>query len=86
MAQHRDESVGLAADFLQLDRGLLAEIWDNFDYRVTLGEDLVLTLENQSRWAIKSRLTPATAVPNYLEHIYLDGLLAVKPEAVTILH
>lgn len=86
MAQHRDESVGLAADFLKIDRGLLAEIWGIYDFQVTLGQDLILTLENQSRWAIKNRLTPATAVPNYLEYIYLDGLLAVKPEAVTILH
>ncbi len=86
MAQHPDLSVELAADFLKIDRGLLAEIWGIYDFRVTLGQDLILTLENQSRWAIKSRLTPATTVPNYLEYIYLDGLLAVKPEAVTILH
>jgi NitT/TauT family transport system substrate-binding protein len=86
MAQHPDLSVELAADFLTLDRGLLTSIWKDFDYHVTLGQDLLLTLENQSRWAIKSGLTPAAAVPNYLRQIYLDGLLAVKPEAVTILH
>lgn len=86
VAQQPDLAVELAADFLKIDRGMLAEIWKSFDYRVTLGQDLVLTLENESRWAIKNRLTPATAIPNYLEYISWDGLLAVKPEAVTILH
>lgn len=86
VAQQPDLAVELAADFLKLDRGMLGEIWKVFDFRVTLGQDLVLTLENESRWAIKNRLTPATFVPNYLEYISWDGLLAVKPEAVTILH
>jgi NitT/TauT family transport system substrate-binding protein len=86
VAQQPGLSVDLAADFLKIDRGLLAEMWKNFDYRVTLGQDLILTLENESRWAIKTGLTPATAVPNYLEYISWDGLLAVKPEAVTLLH
>jgi len=81
-----DRSVELVAEFLKIDRGLLAEIWEHFDFRVTLGQDLVLTLENESRWAIKSGLTAATAVPDFREYISLDGLQAVKPEAVTIFH
>jgi sulfonate transport system substrate-binding protein len=84
-AQQPDLAMGLTADFLKFDRKQLEEIWSSFDFRVTLGQDLVLTLENESRWAIKNRLTPATAVPNYLEYIAWDGLLAVKPGAVTIL-
>jgi len=86
VAQQPDLAVELAADFFKIDRSMLAEIWKSFDFRVTLGQDLVLTLENESRWAIKNKLTAATSVPNYLEYIYLDGLLAVKPAAVTILH
>ena len=33
----------------------------------------------------KNRLTRKTKVPNYLNFIYIDGLKAVKPEAVTII-
>lgn len=85
IAGNRAESVALAADFLKLDPVSLGEIWDDFEFRLTLGQEVVVTLENEARWAIKRGLTPATAVPNFLDRIYLDGLATVKPEAVTIL-
>ena len=46
---------------------------------------LVLSrLEDETRWAIKNRLTDQTVMPDYLTYIYLDGLRAVKPEVVKI--
>jgi NitT/TauT family transport system substrate-binding protein len=41
-------------------------------------------MENQARWAIRSKLTDRNKVPNFLEYIYFDGLKAVRPEVVTI--
>jgi hypothetical protein len=34
---------------------------------------------------LKKGLTACKDMPNYLDFIYVDGLLAVKPEAVSIL-
>jgi len=47
---------------------------------------MLITMRDQSRWAIKNNLTDATEVPNYLDYIYLDALEEVKPEAVGIIH
>jgi hypothetical protein len=47
---------------------------------------LLITLEDEARWAIKNNLTSATEVPNYLDYIYFDALDEVKPEAVGIIH
>lgn len=72
----------------QLDSGREQEIaddWDNYSFRVSLDQSLLLTLEDEARWAIKNDLTPATKVPNYLDFIYLDALEVVKPEAITII-
>lgn len=52
---------------------------------VKLSQDLILTLEDEARWAISNKLTNKTEVPNYLQYIYQDALEAVKPEAVTII-
>jgi len=43
-------------------------------------------MEDQARWAIQNNSTDATEVPNYLDHIYIDALLEVKPEAIGIIH
>jgi NitT/TauT family transport system substrate-binding protein len=41
-------------------------------------------MEDEARWLIKNRLTAETAMPDFLDHIYADGLRAVSPEAVDV--
>jgi NitT/TauT family transport system substrate-binding protein len=80
-----EEARRLVADFIKVDKGLLDEIWPIFTARVTLDQALLVDLEEQTRWALKKGLTVRKDMPNYLDFIYVDGLLAVKPEAVRIL-
>ena len=58
--------------------------WPNFDARLMLRQGLLTMLEDQARWAIGNGLTDAREAPNFLEAIYLDALLAVKPQAVSV--
>jgi ABC-type nitrate/sulfonate/bicarbonate transport system substrate-binding protein len=81
---HPEESRRLVAEFIETDKALLDEIWDLYNYKVILNQALLVDLEDQTRWATKYRLTERTDMPNYLDYIYVDGLQAVKPEAVRI--
>jgi sulfonate transport system substrate-binding protein len=82
--QHPEESRRVVAGFIATDKSLLDEIWGHYSYEVTLNQALLVDLEDQTRWAMKYRLTERTDVPNYLDFIYVDGLQSVKPEAVRI--
>jgi NitT/TauT family transport system substrate-binding protein len=64
----------------------LQEVWPTYRFNVTLDQSLLLTLEDETRWAIKNQLTGRTNIPNYLDHVYLDALEAVMPTAVTVIH
>jgi NitT/TauT family transport system substrate-binding protein len=64
----------------------LKEVWPTYRFNIALHQSLLLTLEDQTRWAIKNKLTARPDIPNYLNHLYLDGLRAVKPESVTVIH
>jgi sulfonate transport system substrate-binding protein len=75
----------IVADASGTDRALIGEIWTVNNLNVTLDLSLLLSLEDESKWAINNRLTTATKIPKYLDFIYLDGLASVKPEAVRIL-
>ncbi len=83
--RHPDEAVLLAARFTGADEGLFRNAWELYDYRVTLDQSLLVNLEDQSRWALRNWLTTQKDMPNYLHFVYLDGLQAVKPEAVRII-
>jgi NitT/TauT family transport system substrate-binding protein len=73
------------AAFTGVDVGTVGELWYGTRFAVTLDQSLLLALEDESEWAIKNGFTNAAKVPNYLNFIYLDGLKAVKPDAISIL-
>jgi NitT/TauT family transport system substrate-binding protein len=82
--QHPEEARRLVAEFIKTDKVILDETWDDFTFLVALDQALLVDLEEQTRWAIKNRLTVRRDMPNYLDFIYVDGLQAVKPAAVRI--
>lgn len=61
-------------------------VWPKHSFEVTLGQSLLITMEDEARFAIANKLTDKTVVPNYLNYIYFDALEKVKPEAITIVH
>ena len=83
--QDPEEAKRVVADFLHMDKAAIDEIWPIFTIGVKLDQALLADLEDQSRWALKKGLTINKDIPNFLDFISPDGLLAVKPEAVTIL-
>jgi len=83
--QNPAEAQKIVAGSSQIDRKSIEETWSSNKYRVALDQLLVLVLEDESRWAIRNKVTGAKTVPNYLDSIYFDGLKAVKPDAVRIL-
>ncbi|MHB8910296.1 MAG: ABC transporter substrate-binding protein [Syntrophales bacterium] len=82
---HPDESQRIVSEALKIDKALLAGIWDNLDFRVTLQQSLLVSLEDQSHWAQENGLVENREHPNYLDFIYMDALQSIKPEAVKII-
>jgi len=82
--QHPAEAQKIVADFRQMKQDAISELWAGNDFSVMLDQSLLLSLEDESRWAIKNGMTNAMRIPNYLKFIYLDGLTSVKPLAVRI--
>ncbi len=83
--KNREESINIVCERLKIDKELTAIIWDDFNFELMLDQTLLITLEDEARWAIREGLTDKKEVPNYLDFIYMDALKDVKPEAVTII-
>ena len=74
----------IVSDFSEIELGLVRDIWADSSFAATLDQALLLSLEDESQWAINNGLTEARKIPNYLDYVYLDGLKSVKPDAVRI--
>jgi NitT/TauT family transport system substrate-binding protein len=69
---------------LNVDRQALDATWGEYVFGLFLDQSILVSLEDEARWAIDNRLTTAASVPNYLSFIHVEALQAVKPEAVSI--
>ncbi len=81
-----DAAREIVAEAFKIDAAGLKKLWPDYRFNVTLDQSLLLALEDESRWAIRNRLTDKTDMPNYLNYIHLDALKAVAPAAVTVIH
>jgi ABC-type nitrate/sulfonate/bicarbonate transport system substrate-binding protein len=84
----RKDSAGaleITARGTRIDRDTMKQLWPVYDFEVKLDQLLLISLENQARWAIRNRLVPAKEVPDFLRHVDVESLKAEKPEVVTVI-
>lgn len=63
---------------------MLATMFEVEDYMVSLDQAMLLTLDDQTRWAMKRGLVKSGPLPNYLHAFKYQHLEALLPSAVTI--
>ncbi len=66
--------------------GYMSAVWPNQQISLSLDQSLIISMDDEARWMINNKLTNATVIPNFLNYVYLPGLIAVKPDSVTIIH
>jgi NitT/TauT family transport system substrate-binding protein len=78
------QALRLLADRLKLDLKALEPGWSDFRFEVDLRQSLLVTLEDEARWAMARGYADKGPTPNFLAHLHLATLLAVQPERVTV--
>ncbi len=79
------EARSIAARYIGPESPLFIGDWDDYSFVVKLDQSLILNLEDQARWIIRNSGDRNLRQPDFLDHIYFQGLKKVQPEAVTIL-
>lgn len=80
-----EKAIDDVATYANRNREQVAQVWGYYNFGLSLEQTLIVTLENESRWAIRNGLTESKQMPNYLDHISIDALSSVNPKAVTII-
>ena len=82
---HPTEARAIVQKWLGFDDSYMATVWQQNQFSLTLDQSLVLAMEDEARWMIRNNLTNATAVPDFRNYLYTDGLDTVKPGSVKII-
>lgn len=80
-----DDAIKIHSEVSSVDPEIAKSMMDKLTHGMVLDESLLATLEDQARWAVKSKYVDSSKIPNYLNLIYFDALYAVRPDSVTII-
>lgn len=83
--KEKEKSMTIISDRMKVPYQHLFTQWPHLSLRLSLDQQLLLTLEEEARWAVASGLVKKGRIPNYLNFIHADALKAVKPHSVTII-
>ena len=67
--------MAIVAKNLNYTNSYIASVWSDYQYTVTLDQSFIALMQDEARWLISNNLTNATAIPNFNDYIYSDGLI-----------
>jgi NitT/TauT family transport system substrate-binding protein len=82
---HPAEAKEIVREQISVEAAYMDTVWSQNQFLLSLDQALIVAMEDEARWMIENGLTAEKQVPDFLDYIYLDGLQAVKPEAVNII-
>lgn len=82
---HPRESKLLVQKSFSLSEEYVNSMWSSHDFSVRLDQALLPTIEAQARWLLLYEEKNEIKIPNYLSRVYIDGLVSVAPESVTVI-
>ena len=78
------EAQKITAERIGADPIIVKNIWDAFNFEVSLEQSILVGLEDEAQWAIDIGYMKKPA-PNYLDFIHYQNLQDINPEAVNII-
>lgn len=85
LIRNPDQARTIVQKSLNYDDRYIETIWPEHEFSLRLDQSLILAMEDQARWMIKNNLTAEKQVPDFLDYVYIEGLKAVRPDAVNII-
>ena len=85
LVRHPDEAKEIVRKRLNYDNSYVASIWPQHHFSLSLDQTLIVAMKDEAQWMINNNLTNEKTIPDFTSNVYIDGLKAIKPEAVNII-
>jgi NitT/TauT family transport system substrate-binding protein len=86
LVHHPEEAKAIVRKRLNYDDSYMARIWPQHRFSLSLDQTLIVAMKDEAQWMIKSNLTSEKTLPDFVNYLYVDGLKAIRPEAVSIIY
>jgi NitT/TauT family transport system substrate-binding protein len=83
---HPGDAAAILQEEMKVDRSYIDYTWPKHKFELSIDQGIIVAMEEEARWMIKSQQVQAANAPNYLDFIYLGAMQAVKPAGITVIH
>ena len=80
-----EKAMAIVANKLNYNSSYLSTVWADFQFSLSLDQAQISAMQDEARWSIDNNLVNATAIPDFSNYIYVEGLKTVAPGAVSII-
>jgi ABC-type nitrate/sulfonate/bicarbonate transport system substrate-binding protein len=84
--ENPDEACAITAGITGMDAKTLCTIWSHYNFEIKLDQNLIVRFEVLARWFMGKAGSETDVLPNFLDYIYTNGLMAADPGKVTLVH
>ncbi len=81
---NKAEAQRLLINRFGMDSEFLNHLWSKHNLTVSLPQSLLTVADEAAQWRVDNKLTDQQEIPNFLNFLYLDALIKVHPEMVTV--
>ena len=82
---HPAEAKAIVKSQLNITDAYTDQVWSQNQFSLSLDQSLISAMHDEAQWLISNNLTNATAIPNFSDYVYVNGLKSVDPGAVNII-
>lgn len=82
--EHPETALQITANYLHVDKSTLETSWKGNNYKVTLSQAVLISLQDQARWVVQKESKDKKAIPDFLDSFYLEGLKSIDPTLVSV--
>ena len=84
IASHPDESKKIVIKELELSAEFIEWVWPDYIFKLALNQSLILSINSQVSWAVATKMTEHSDIPNIEHLIDSRAMMQVNPSAVNI--
>ena len=79
------DAQAILATRLKLDNDFIGWIWNDFEFKLSLEQSLLITLENESEWAVENHIVKNETKNNFLTFFDFTAMDKVAPNAISVI-
>ena len=85
VADQPSEAKAIVKQQMNFTDAYIETVWQQNQFSLSLSMLMILAMESEARWLISNHLTRTSALPEFADYVYKEGLSSVKPGAVNII-